>query len=122
MKYHELLSYVSTVTGMDKTRSEKTTRAFFETLSSRLTNDEAKDLASQLPEELKDTMHPTSPEVTKLSSDEFVTRFAKTADISNEQARDASKALWQTLKEAVTAGEVGDVKTQLPEDLNRLFE
>lgn len=122
MKYHDLLGYVSTVTGTDQARAEKTTRAFFETLNQRLTNDEAQNLAAQLPEELKDTLHPTAPEVEKLSRDEFLIRFARMAEISNDQARDTAKALWQSLKETVTAGEVGDVKTQLPEDLNRLFE
>lgn len=117
MKYHDMLAYVSTATGMDHGRADKVIRGFLETLGARLPNDEAKDLAAQLPEELKETLHPTAPEVEKVSPDEFLTRFARSADLSNEQAPDMAKAVWQALEQSVSKGELDDVRNVLPEDL-----
>lgn len=116
MKYHEMLDYVATTTGTDQARAEKTTRAFLEILAHRLPNDEADDLAAQLPEELKDSLHPTAPEVEKLSKDEFLTRFARLADLSNDQAPTMAKAVWQALEQSVTKGELDDVRSVLPEE------
>jgi uncharacterized protein (DUF2267 family) len=121
MKYHEMLGYVSTTTGADKARAEKITRAFLETLGQRLPNDEARHLAAQLPEELKDTLHPTTPDVKKLTADEFLNRFARLADLSSEQASDMAKAVWQALEESVSAGELDDVRATLPEDVAAAF-
>lgn len=117
MKYHDFLAYVSKTTGTDQARAELVTRAFLETLGQRLPNDEAKDLAAQLPAELKETLHPTAPEVDKIGPDEFLTRFARSANISNEQARDMAKAVWQALEQSVSQGELDEVRSVLPEDL-----
>ncbi len=116
MKYHEFLDYVATTTGTDQARAEKTTRAFLEMLAQRLPNDEAEDLAAQLPEELKNSLHPTAPEVEKFSKDEFLTRFARLADLSNDQAPTMAKAVWQALEKSVTKGELDDVRSVLPEE------
>ncbi len=121
MKYHEMLSYVSTTTGADKAIAEKITRAFLETLGQRLPNDEARHLAAQLPEELKDTLHPTAPDIKKLSADQFLTRFARLADLSNEQASDMATAVWQALEQSVSAGELEDVRATLPEGFATAF-
>ena len=121
MKYHDMLAHVSTVTGTDQARAETTTRAFLETLGSRLPNDEAKDLAAQLPDELKESLHPTAPEVEKISKDEFLTRFARSANLSNEQARDMAIGVWQALERSVSAGELDEVKSVLPQDLAEVF-
>jgi uncharacterized protein (DUF2267 family) len=117
MKYHEMLTYVSTTTGTDRARAEKITRAFLETLGQRLPNEEARHLAAQLPGELEDTLHPTAPDVKKLSSEEFLTRFARLADLSNEQAGDMAAAVWHALEQAVSAGEFEDVRSTLPKEL-----
>lgn len=121
MKYHDMLAYASTVTGTDNARAEKITRAFLETLGARLPNDEAKDLAAQLPVELKESLHPTAPEVDKLTKDEFLTRFARSADLSNEQAPTMAQAVWQTLEQSVSAGELDEIRGILPRDLAAVF-
>ncbi len=121
MKYHDMLAYASTVTGTDNARAEKITRAFLETLGARLPNDEAKDLAAQLPVELKESLHPTAPEVDKLSKDEFLIRFARAADLSNDQAPQMAQAIWQTLGQSVSGGELDEIRGILPRDLAAVF-
>ena len=117
MKYQDMLAYVTKTTGVDQDRAETVTRAFLETLATRLPNDEAKDLAAQLPTALKEALHPTAPEVEKIGPDEFLTRFARLANISNQQAPDMAKAVWQSLEQAVSQGELDEVVSVLPEDL-----
>lgn len=116
MKYHDLLTHVSATTGTDDVRTERITRAFLDLLAHRLPNDEAEDLAAQLPEELKDALHPT-PGVEDLSREEFLTRFAHLADLSHEQAGSTAKAIWRALEQSVTEGELDDVKATLPKEL-----
>lgn len=122
MKLHEMLGLVSNETGMDREQTEKVTRAFLETLTLRLGDDEAQELASQLPMELQNCLAPTQPEVEKLSPNEFVSRFGKTAGLDEARADQSARAVWRALREAVSAGEMGDVKSQLPSELNDLLE
>lgn len=121
MNEQELLAYVSTVTGTDRDRSERITRAFLETLGARLPNAEAADLAAQLPEGLKSSLHPTAPEVEKLTMEEFLTRFAREADISNDQAPRMAGAVWQALEQSVSAGELEQVRQVLPKEFVAVF-
>lgn len=121
MTYHDMLANVSTATGTDQTRAEKIARAFLETLEARLPKDEAKELVAQLPEELRETLHPAAPVVKRLSKGEFLTQFASTAHLSDEQAPRMARAIWQSLEEAVPDGELDEVREVLPDDLVASF-
>lgn len=103
-------------------RAEHATRAFFETLALRLGNHEARHLASQLPVELQDCLAPTQPDVEKLSPDEFFSRFADKAGVNPGEARQTARTVWDEVRQTVTADEVSDVKSQLPNELTVLFE
>lgn len=122
MKLHDMLGQVSVETGMGREQTEKVTRAFLETLALRLGDNEARELAVQLPMELQNTLAPTQPEIKKLSPDEFLSRFAGAVGLDDTRADQAARAVWRVLKDAVSAGEVGDIKSQLPNELNDLFE
>lgn len=122
MNLHDMLGRVSNQTGMGREQTEKVTRAFLETLALRLGDNEARELATQLPMELQNTLAPTQPEIKKLSPDEFLSRFGGAAGLDDARADQAARAVWRVLKDAVSAGEVGDVKSQLPGELNDLLE
>lgn len=122
MNLQDMLGRVSTITGMEQEDAEQATRAFLETLAVRLGNTEAQELAAQLPTELQDCLFPTEPEVEKLSSDQFLSRFASAAGVDEAQSDQTAQAVWRVIREAVDDGEMGDVKSQLPNELNRIFE
>lgn len=122
MNYTEILDRASDATGLDKAQVEKAVPAFLETLSLRLAEDEQQDLASQLPSELQDALHGTDPDVKKMSPDEFVSQFARRADLGQDTAREAVHGLWDTVAEAVSTGEAEEVITQLPAELASLFK
>ena len=122
MTLHEILDTVSSAIGVDRGQAEKVTRAFLETLSLRLGSDEARELASQLPTELQDCLAPTDPEVSKLTPDEFIARFAQSAGLGPTEAVQAAHGVWDALNRSVTGGEMDDVRSQLPNELVDVFE
>src|SRR4051795_4933844 len=62
MQYGEFMKDVRERAGVDDDRAEKAVRATFNTLAQRLAGGEPHDLASQLPEELKETVELTTGE------------------------------------------------------------
>jgi len=55
----------------------------------------------------------SSPAALPLSADEFVERVAGALEIPPEEARNRVRAVFGTLREAVTSGELKDVLAQL---------
>ena len=87
------------------------------TLSERLTEKEAFDVASQLPQELKGLIGGAKEKIIKMDSQEFVRRVAELLEITPEEAERYIKATFSVLKSAISPGEIKDVLAQLPEDL-----
>lgn len=112
--------------------AEKASKAVMHALHERLTPEEAHDLESQfsmgqkeLWEENEDRqmlerLHLIKRGVTKMNKREFLTRVQReTRDI--QDAETISKAVFSTIKEQISKGEVDDVAAQLPEDLRELW-
>ena len=76
--------------GVDEDWAEKAVRAALNTLAQRLAGGEPHDLASQLPEELKETVELTTGEGAGIRWDahEFVAKVAAREGCSPEQARE----------------------------------
>jgi uncharacterized protein (DUF2267 family) len=96
----------------DRVEAERTAVAVLQELCDRITGDEAWDLLAQLPAQLKTALI-ISPSALPLSVDEFVERVARELEISPEEARPRVRAVFGTLREAVTWGELEDVLAQL---------
>jgi uncharacterized protein (DUF2267 family) len=113
MKYDEFLKSVEQRSGVsEREEAERTAVAVLQNLCDRLTGDEAKDLLAQLPYQLK-TAVIVSPSAQRISSDEFVERVASSLDTTPEEARSRVRAVFGTIREAVTPGEFEDVLAQL---------
>jgi uncharacterized protein (DUF2267 family) len=122
MTFEAMLGRVAIAAGLEKSEAERATRAFLETLSLRLGKDEARELASQLPVELQDTLPPTRPDVEKISPDEFLSRLSDQAGLEPARAEQVAHAVWSTLQDSVSGDELEDVKSQLPDEFIELFE
>lgn len=97
------------------------TRVVLETLGERLGDGEASDLASQLPDEIGRHL----AELTgghQFSYQEFVDRIAERADVDEPDAHFYAQAVVALVGECVQGGEMGQVRTQLPDDYEPLFE
>jgi uncharacterized protein (DUF2267 family) len=92
-------------------------------LSVRLTEEERRDLISQLPWGIKEMLKVgEGKEVIKFHKDEFLERVMKEGQLENtEMAERAAKAVFKVLKEQITKGEADDVTAQLPKDLKEMW-
>lgn len=102
----------------------KLTTVVLQDLGRRLKGEEPNKLAAQLPESLKAplTVHANEEPVTD-DLDDFLRRVADHlgAGVDPEQARDQVQAVFATLSEAVSDGEIDDVRAQLPAGFGALL-
>ncbi|MCW2996768.1 MAG: hypothetical protein JWN65_317 [Solirubrobacterales bacterium] len=121
MQYDEFITKVAERAGTRQKQAEALTRATLQTLGERVTGGEAQDLAAQLPQPLKAAV-PQRPTGTAEPFDlnEFERRVAERAGVAEGEDEAGIRAVFQTLREAVSPGEFDDVLAQLPADVRSL--
>jgi uncharacterized protein (DUF2267 family) len=97
------------------------TRAILVTLGERLSGNEPEDLAAQLPEELAKFLRQDN-RGQRFSSDEFFQRVAERSGADLPDAVFQVRVVFKVLSEAVSKGEIDDIRAQLPQDYQRIFE
>lgn len=95
-------------------------RATLTVLGERLFGGETNDLASQLPEEIKEFL-PLTGSGESFDVDEFFERVSVLEGIDLPQAVQHVRAVLSVLNEAVSNTEIQDVLDQLPEEYQPLF-
>ncbi len=102
--------------------------AVLATLGERLYRTEASHLAAQLPRELKGAIRavrppaPSRTAVESFSLEEFYARVSKRADVGYPQAVQLTRGVAAVLKEAVSPGELEDIRSELSADYAELFD
>lgn len=124
MQFHEFLGQVQNRARLSSLGDAETaTRATLETLRERLTGGEPKDVASQLPDEIGKYFYaPGQEEGERFDLSEFFRRVSSRVGIAEQDAAFQARAVIEVLQEAVTPGQIGDIRNQLTEDYQRLFE
>ena len=121
MQYDEFIRSVAQQADISWEEAERLTAATLRTLAERISGGEARDLAAQLPLELKP--HLTTglrEEAEAFGVDTFVARVAERAGTDPDQALAHVGAVFATLRETVTPGELDDIAAQLPDGLRDL--
>ena len=95
-------------------------QATLQTLSERLDEGEAKDLASQLPREFAIYMQSPQHRV-RMSLDEFFGKVCGREQVDLPDSVYHARVVMDVLQEAVTPGEIADVRAQLPPEWDSLF-
>lgn len=127
MNEHEFLSEVEDRTDVESREDAyAVTDATLQTLSDRVGQGEAEDVASQLPRQVAASLRAGPPEAESFGVDEFVDRVGSRERTLGEfdhtdSERDA-KAVLSVLSEAVSGGELDDATEQLPDEYDRLLE
>jgi uncharacterized protein (DUF2267 family) len=112
VQYDEFVQSVQELAELeDRAEAERTSAAVLQELCDRLTREEGWDLLAQLPAKLKTAVVLSPPQ--PISVDEFVERVARDLGVSPEEARRRIRAVFATLRRAVTLGEFDDVLAQL---------
>ena len=97
-------------------------RATLETLAERLAGGEVKDLASQLPPEIGVfLLEPDAGMGEPFGLEEFFSLVSERAGVGLQDASLRARVVIAVLCEAVSMGEIENVRAQLPEDIRQLF-
>jgi uncharacterized protein (DUF2267 family) len=102
--------------------AERAVRATLETLAERLAGGEAEHLAAQLPRELGLHLTRSDGAFERLGLDDFYRRVSEREGAELPEAVHHAKAVIGVLREAVSAGEFEDVRSQLPKEFDHLLE
>lgn len=126
MKYDEFLSRVGDHGGpADREHADAASKQILAALGQRLKGNEPHDLASQLPPEVQEPLlRPTSGAEIGDDLDDFLRRVAdrEGRGCDTEQALEHSRAVLGTIASFVSAGEINDLRSQLPAGYAALFE
>ncbi len=122
MQYDDFVGQVQRQARLESTgKTVRTIHATLVTLGERLTQDEVDDLAAQLPDGIAAYLHEAETDEA-FSLEEFFNRVVERTGIDLPEAMHHARAVFAVLDAAVTAGEMDDVRAQLPEDYSLLFE
>jgi uncharacterized protein (DUF2267 family) len=115
MRYEQFIGKVADRAGVPAEEAERATTAVLSTLAERIGEKEALDTASQLPKELQPALA-APPLGRQFDAREFVRRVAHRAGVDNASARNLARAVFATLHEAVSHGELADWEPELSTD------
>ncbi len=122
MNYTDFINRVHARAHLDSTeQAVSAVRATLETLAERIHPGEAKDVASQLPNELAGYLlkHRASPE--RFTADEFVQRIGLREQCDSATAQSHARGVIGVLEEALSPGELHDLRSELPLDFDSFF-
>ncbi|MBD1929266.1 DUF2267 domain-containing protein [Trichocoleus sp. FACHB-90] len=122
MNYNQFIKQVQSVAQLNYSQEEeRATRATLE-LRERIVGDEAKNLASQLPVELKDCLHGREGQNGQyFSLKEFYQRVGEREGVSYTNAAIHARAVFTVLQAAVTPGELEDIRPNFSDDYQEVF-
>ncbi|WP_216630156.1 DUF2267 domain-containing protein [Nocardiopsis coralli] len=117
MQYHEFIAQVSQDPSItDNEHAEAAITATLQVLGRRLAGGEPSDLAAQLPVGFKDLLAEHTGAAEAFDVDEFLRRIAQREGrgCGPEQAREHARAVMGTIAGSISAGEVNNLRSQLP--------
>ncbi len=122
MKYDEFVGEVANRARLpSRGDAVQAIRATLGTLAERIKADEADDLAAQLPDELGAFLKDVES-TERFSVEDFFVRVAAKESADLPDAVHHARAVVDVLRQAVTTGELEDVRAQLPDSYGPLFE
>jgi uncharacterized protein (DUF2267 family) len=116
MTYKEMVKKVSDYSGFSDSEAERALRCIVEKLATRLTTDERYDFAAQLPTELQEVAE-IEDDTPTTTGQEMIQEICAEEDIDEKHAKKQLHAVWLTLEDSISPGEIEDIKAQLPNDL-----
>lgn len=122
MQFHDFVGKVQYRAKFDSLDPAlRATRATLTTLAERMAGNEPKDLAAQLPREIAEYLD-MEGKGERFDFDEFIRRVSEREGVPANQATHHAQCVMGTLEEAVSPGEMEDVRQQLPEDYQVLYQ
>jgi len=95
--------------------------ATLEALGECIPGEEARNLADQLPKEIKEPLHQASADAKVCSLETFLRRISEKEGVDAGTATDHASAVMSVLAEAASGGELEAIRAQLPQRFDALF-
>ena len=122
MQYDEFIGKVQSRARLASNgEAVRATRATLEVLAERLFAGEAENLAAQLPGEIAYYIRQVDKSE-RFGLDDFFGRVSEHEGVDLPEAIHHARAVVSVLNEAVSKGEIDDIRAQLPVEFNPLFE
>ncbi len=126
MQYAEFLKKVQDQIGPahGSTTSDEASHAIaatLETLGECITGEEARNLADQLPKEIKEPLQQASEDAKVCSLETFLRRISEKEGVDAGMATDHASVVMSVLAEAASEGEMEAIRAQLPRGFAALF-
>lgn len=122
MDEREFFQAVADRARLSRQEAADLTRATLETLALRLTDGEARDLARELPEPLREALLRGQGEVRLFEPEESVHRVRGRTGLSGAEADRGVRAVLRTLREAISREEFDHAMSQLGSGFARMAE
>jgi uncharacterized protein (DUF2267 family) len=122
MQYDEFIGQVQHRARLaSRGEAVKAARATLGVLGQRLFGGEAEDLAAQLPQEIQPYLKQAKAD-DSFGLDEFYQRVSETEGVDLPVAVYHARAVVSVVSNAVSEGEIEDVRAQLPDEYDPLFK
>jgi uncharacterized protein (DUF2267 family) len=95
--------------------------ATLEALGECIPGEEARNLADQLPKEMKEPLYQASEDAKVCSVETFLRRISENEGVDAGMATDHASAVMSVLGEAASGGELEAIRAQLPQEFAALF-
>ena len=105
-------------------KPENATRATLQTLAERLAGGAAENLASELPPHIAGYLlgHPDTEVAEEMTLHEFFQRVSEREGVDLPKSIHHARAVIDVLQEAVSPGQMQNIRAQLPDEWDPLFE
>lgn len=117
--------FIAAVAARDRVspdQAENLTCATLQTLAERIDVGEVEHVAAQLPAGIGQWLQTADRTADRFSVDEFVSRVTRRAGTEPDQAREGIRAVFMTMRDAISGKEFRDLLSQLPKDFWPLLE
>jgi uncharacterized protein (DUF2267 family) len=128
MTYDEIINRVQDYTGIsDRKHAEQVLRAVLGTLGEIVYRTEERQMAAQLPKELKGVFHEYQPPERGMADraaypvEEFYNRVKARANVTFQESQRFTHQVLYVLQEAVSPGEIDDVIREMRPEFRKLF-
>ncbi len=113
MRYREIIKKIQHDSGFSDSESEMALDTLVESLAERMTDEELRKFASQLPQELKNIAVITPMEDRDERHMDIVAEFMVKEQISEAHAKKQVLSAWAALRSFVSEGQINHIKAQL---------
>jgi uncharacterized protein (DUF2267 family) len=120
-RYERFIAAIEQLTGLPWSRAERAAQATMETLGERITGDQARMLAADLPVELRMWLLSDGAEAQRFDVGEFLRRVAEREEVDSETAEQHVTAVFVALARLVRSDEMAKLEGQLPQEYRRLI-